>query len=118
MRREPKTNSVASEPFEVDARVNSLARIGHALALSIEMNSTLLRPCDAEEALQMLVAIQCFFALTREEKVSNRALIEAILDLHNVASILHECYPDLKARVFPVVDGGTGSVLTYYDCPF
>ena len=118
MRRASEANSVAPEPFESDPKVSSLARIGHALALSIGLNSRLLEPLDVDEALQMLVAIYCFFALAREDKAAGRDLLLVILDLQDAAITLCELYPGLRARVVPITHEDTERVISYVGCPF
>ena len=118
MRREPEVNSVAPEPFESDPKVGALARIGYALALSIGLNSKLLEPCDADEALQILVAIYCFFTLAREDKEAGRDLLLVILDLQEVAVTLCERYPGLRSRVVSITHEDTERVISYVGCPF
>jgi hypothetical protein len=118
VRTKPKISSTAPEPFESDPKVGALARIGRALALSIGLNSELLEPCDADEALQMLVAIYCFFTLAREEKAAGRDLLLVILDLQEAAVTLCELYPGLRSRVVPITHEDTEGVITYVGCPF
>ena len=101
-----KLKSEPTDPKAVSttSSADSLVRLGQGLALSVRLASTAPTPSDRGHVMKILDAIYCFSGLASAHQDESLGLVDALVDLHEIAASLCDQYLGLQSSTLGMTD--------------